>query len=48
MPDPLDFDGVRRALDEVPAPDLWDEASQRAAGGAVVPLDSLGEPALFP
>ena len=39
MPDPFDFDDARRALDEVPAPDLWDEASQRAAGGAVVPLD---------
>ncbi len=40
MPDPFDFDDARRALDEVPAPDLWDEASQRAAGGSVVPLES--------
>lgn len=44
MPDPFDFDDARQALDEVPAPDLWDEASQRAGGGAVVPLDSLGGP----
>lgn len=38
MPDPFDFDAARRALDEVPAPDLWGEAERRAADGAVVPL----------
>ncbi len=40
MPDPFDpdFDATRRALDEVPAPDLWAEAERRAEGGAVVPL----------
>ena len=31
MPDPYDFDAARRALDEVPAPDLWAEAEHRAA-----------------
>ena len=36
MPDPsdFDFDATRRALDEVPAPDLWAEAERRADGGA--------------
>ena len=38
MPDSSDFDDARRALDEVPAPDLWAEAERRAADGAVVPL----------
>lgn len=40
MPDPsdFDFDATRRALDEVPAPDLWAEAERRADGGALVPL----------
>lgn len=36
MPDP--FDDARRSLDEVPAPDLWDEAQRRAAAGKAVPL----------
>jgi hypothetical protein len=38
MPDPFDLDAARRALDEVPAPDVWDEAARRAAAGDVVPL----------
>jgi len=38
MPDTPDFDDARRALNEVPAPDLWDEAQRRAADGTVVPL----------
>ena len=44
MPDPFDpdFDAARRALDEVPAPDLWAEAERRADGGAVVPLVADG------
>ena len=49
MPDPLDFDGARRALDDVPAPDLWADASQRAEAGAVVPLPAAsGERARRP
>jgi hypothetical protein len=36
MPDP--FDDARRALDEVRAPDLWEEAERRAAADTVVPL----------
>ena len=32
MPDPFDFDDARRALDDVPAPDLWSDASQRGRG----------------
>ena len=49
MPDPLDFDGARRALDDVPAPDLWADASQRAEAGAVVPLPAAsGEHARRP
>ena len=45
MPDPFDpdFDAARRALDEVPAPDLWAEAERRAEDGAVVPLVADGE-----
>ncbi|MGH9275771.1 MAG: META domain-containing protein [Acidimicrobiales bacterium] len=38
MPDPFDFDAARRALEGVPAPDLWAEAQRRAEGDAVVPL----------
>jgi heat shock protein HslJ len=38
MPDTPDFDDARRALNEVPAPDLWDEAQRRAADGSAVPL----------
>jgi heat shock protein HslJ len=38
MPDSPDFDAARRALEEVPPPDLWPEAERRAAAGGVVPL----------
>lgn len=38
MPELFDLDAAKRALDEVPAPDLWAEAMRRAEGGAVVPL----------
>lgn len=40
MPDPFDFDEARRALDDVPAPDLWDEATRRASAGTVATLDA--------
>jgi heat shock protein HslJ len=42
MPDAFDADEARRALDEVPAPDLWGEASRRAAAVEVVSLTSDG------
>jgi hypothetical protein len=38
MPEHFDLDEARRALDAVPAPDLWDEAQRRAADGSVVTL----------
>lgn len=44
MPDPFDLDDARRALDEVPAPDLWAAAERRAADRPVVPLDADGDP----
>lgn len=33
------FDDAKRALDDLPAPDLWPEAERRAADSSVVPLD---------
>ncbi len=44
MPDPFDADRARRALDEVPAPDLWPEAQRRADDDSVVPLAADGDP----
>ena len=40
MPDPFDPDEARRALEDVPVPDLWAEAERRAADGSVVALDT--------
>ncbi|MEQ1786258.1 MAG: META domain-containing protein [Acidimicrobiales bacterium] len=40
MPDPFDVDAARRALDDVPAPDLWSEVERRAAGASVVALEA--------
>lgn len=42
MPEPFDLDTLKRALDEVPAPDLWREAERRAEGAAVLPLTGVG------
>lgn len=39
MPDPFDVDEARRALDAVPAPDQWHEATRRAAAASVTTLD---------
>ena len=45
MPDPFDFDDARRALDEVPAPDLWDEATapRRRRRGRAAPTGDGGD-----
>ena len=40
MPDRLDFDSARRALEEIPPTDTWDDATQRAATGSLVQLDA--------
>ena len=48
MPEPLDLDEARRALDAVPAPDLWYDAQRRAAAGEVVPLVVGAERRLHP
>ena len=40
MPDRLDFDSARRALDEIPPTDTWDDATQRAATGSLMQLDA--------
>ena len=43
MPDPFDFDAARRAMEEVPAPDLWTEAQRRAEGDEVAALTVNGD-----
>jgi hypothetical protein len=38
------FDDAKRALEGVPAPDVWGEAERRAADGTVVPLAAVSRP----
>jgi len=40
MPDQLDFDAARRALEEITPTDTWDEVTLRAATGSLVQLDA--------